>query len=454
MKRVLVANRGEIACRILRTCRRLGLETIAVYSEADAAALHVSLADSALPIGPAAPAQSYLAAERILGAACSSGADAIHPGYGFLSENEDFARAVQVAGMRWIGPDPKTIEDMGDKERARLLAKAAGVPVLPGSARFAPGDSAGLEDAARAVGFPLLVKASAGGGGIGMRRVDRMDELTSAVESTQGMATRAFGDGTVYFERYIAKARHVEVQVFGFGDGRAVHLHERDCSIQRRFQKVVEETPAPRLAQATREAMLKAAVALAVQERYRGAGTIEFVLDAQTEAFYFLEMNTRIQVEHPITEMVTGLDLVEMQIALAAGAPHPVRAQSDVKASGHAIECRLYAERPAKNFLPSPGLLSRFEIDESGLQVRVDTGVRSGDRITHFYDPMIAKLIVHGSNRADAIERMLETLGSIRIEGIETNLAFLQRVIGHAAFRAAEVSTGFIDQHKAELLSP
>jgi 3-methylcrotonyl-CoA carboxylase alpha subunit len=452
MKRILVANRGEIACRILRTCKRLGLETVAVHSEADAGALHVTLADHAVPIGGPPPAESYLVGERIVAAAQATGADGIHPGYGFLSENEDFARAVQAAGIRWIGPDPKSIEDMGDKERARLLAKAAGVPVLPGSARFAPGDVAGIEEAARDVGFPLLVKASAGGGGIGMRRVDRPEDLTQAVEATQTMAARAFADGTVYLERYIAEARHVEVQVFGFGDGHAVHLNERDCSIQRRFQKIVEETPAPRLSAATREAMCQAAAALCAQERYRGAGTVEFVLDVETERFYFLEMNTRIQVEHPVTEMVTGLDLVEMQIRLASGQPLPIRSQTDVKASGHSIECRIYAERPAKGFLPAPGVLGRFDLPPASNSVRIDTGVRAGDRVTHFYDPMIAKVIVLGADRGAAIEHMLATLAEIHIEGVDTNLAFLQKVIAHEAFRGGAVRTGFVDRFKRELL--
>jgi 3-methylcrotonyl-CoA carboxylase alpha subunit len=452
MKRILVANRGEIACRILRTCKRLGLETVAVHSEADAEAMHAQMADQAVPIGGSPPAESYLLGERIVAAARAAGADGIHPGYGFLSENEDFARAVQAAGIGWIGPDPKSIEDMGDKERARLLAKAAGVPVLPGSARFAPGDTAGMDEAAREVGFPLLVKASAGGGGIGMRRIDRLEDLAQAVESTQTMAARAFGDGTVYLERYIAEARHVEVQVFGFGDGHAVHLNERDCSIQRRFQKIVEESPAPQLSAATREAMCQAAVALCAQERYRGAGTVEFVLDIETERFYFLEMNTRIQVEHPVTEMVTGLDLVEMQIRLAAGEPLPVRAQTDVKAAGHSIECRIYAERPAKGFLPAPGVLGRFDLPPASGSVRIDTGVRAGDRVTHFYDPMIAKVIVLGADRGAAIERMLGTLAAVAIEGVDTNLAFLQKVIGHAAFRAGDVRTGFVDRFKKELL--
>ena len=453
MKRLLVANRGEIACRILRTCKRLGLETVAVHSEADATSLHVSLAGQSVLIGGSPPAQSYLVGEKILEAARSASADAIHPGYGFLSENEDFARLVMGAGLVWIGPDPKTIEDMGDKERARLLAISAGLPVLPGSARFAPGDVAGLGEAAQEVGFPLLVKASAGGGGIGMRRVDRPEDLAPAVDSTQAMAGRAFGDGTVYLERYIAEARHVEVQVFGFGDGHAVHIHERDCSIQRRFQKIIEESPAPGLPAATRTAMCEAAVALCKQERYRSAGTIEFVLDVQTQRFYFLEMNTRIQVEHPVTEMVSGLDLVELQIRLAGGEPLPVRSQADVRTSGHSIECRLYAERPAKGFLPAPGVLSRFDVPDGQPSVRLDTGVRNGDRITHFYDPMIAKVIVHGADRDAAIARMHAALAAIAIEGVETNLGFLRKVLGHPAFRAGEVRTGFVDRYKKDLLS-
>jgi 3-methylcrotonyl-CoA carboxylase alpha subunit len=452
MKRVLVANRGEIACRILRSCKTLGLETVAVHSEADAGAMHVALADQTVAIGAPPPSQSYLLGDRIVAAARASGADGVHPGYGFLSENEDFARAVQAAGLTWIGPDPKSIEDMGDKERARAIAKAAGVPVLPGSPRFTPGSNAGIDAAAKEVGFPLLVKASAGGGGIGMRRVDRPEELAAAVESTQAMAARAFGDGTVYLERYISEARHVEVQVFGFGDGRSIHLYERDCSTQRRFQKIVEESPAPGIPAATREAMCAAAAALCAQERYRGAGTIEYVLDCETRKFYFLEMNTRIQVEHPVTEMVTGLDLVAMQIILADGGDPAVIGQSDVKASGHSIECRLYAERPAKGFLPAPGVLTRFDVPAPDAQVRIDTGVRAGDRITHFYDPMIAKLIVHGADRASAIARMQEALAATVIEGLDTNLPFLLKVLGHPAFRAGDVRTGFIERYKADLL--
>jgi 3-methylcrotonyl-CoA carboxylase alpha subunit len=452
VKKVLIANRGEIACRIIRSCKALGLATVAVHSDADAQARHVAEADEAFSLGGSAPLESYLKVERVLEAARATGADAVHPGYGFLAENDAFARAVQAAGMVWVGPTPDSIVDMGDKERARLLAKAAGVPILPGSARFAPGDDAGLAEAGEAVGFPLLVKAAAGGGGIGMRRVERAEDLAAAVAATQGMAQRAFGDGTVYLERYIARARHVEVQVFGFGDGQAIHVHERDCSIQRRFQKIVEESPAPGLPASVRDAMFAAAVALSRQERYRGAGTVEFVVDADTFEFFFLEMNTRIQVEHPVSEMNTGLDLVGMQLQLAGGMPVAVREQAGVVARGHAIECRLYAERPAKGFLPSTGTLTRLRMPEADDSLRIDCGVREGDKVTHFYDPMIAKVIAHGADRAAAIERMLAALEAIEVEGVETNRAFLLRAIAHPAFREGRVSTGFVDQHKSDLI--
>ena len=452
MNRVLIANRGEIACRIQRTCKRLGLETVAIYSDADAGAMHVAMADRAVAIGESPPARSYLVAEKIIAAARHAEADAIHPGYGFLAENAEFARAVKAAGIAWIGPEPKSIEDMGDKERARILAKAAGVPVLPGSPRFEPEALGNISSAAMEIGFPLLVKAAAGGGGIGMRRVDRLDDLDAAVKSAREMATRAFGVGTIYLERFIAEARHVEVQVFGFGEGRAIHLFERDCSTQRRFQKIIEESRAPELSPAMREDMCRAAVALCARERYRGAGTIEFVVDMDASEFYFLEMNTRIQVEHPVTEMVTGVDLVEMQIRLASGERFPVDSQDDLSASGHAIECRIYAERPDKGFLPAPGVLTTFRMPALDSKVRVDTGVRSGDRITHFYDPMIAKVIVSDCDREAARARMQAALAEITVEGVDTNLAFLKRILSHPAFRAGEVRTGFIERHGAELL--
>jgi 3-methylcrotonyl-CoA carboxylase alpha subunit len=451
MRTLLVANRGEIACRVIRAARALGLRTVAVYSAADANAQHVALADAAVAIGGPKPADSYLRIPAILQAVSETGADAVHPGYGFLAENPEFARAIESAGLLWVGPDPKSMEDMGDKERARLLAKAAGVPVLPGSARFAVGELGGLEDAANDVGYPLLVKASAGGGGIGMRLVGGEAELRKTVEATRGMAARAFGDGTVFLERYVTHARHVEIQVFGDGQGHAVHCFERECSIQRRFQKLIEESPSPGVSETVRAAMAQAAVALARQERYRSAGTIEFVLDDDTGKFYFLEMNTRIQVEHPVTEMLTGLDLVGMQMRLAMGELPPLR-QDSISADGHAIEVRICAENPAKMFLPSPGRITRMVLPPAADGVRVDSGVREGDTVTPYYDSMLAKLIVHAPTRDAAIGSMLAALGRTEIEGIATNIAFLRRVIDHPAFRAGRTLTGFVETHKAELI--
>ncbi|OWT59130.1 acetyl-CoA carboxylase biotin carboxylase subunit [Candidimonas nitroreducens] len=453
MKKVLIANRGEIACRIIRSCRRLGIQTVAVYSEVDADSKHVVEADEAYALQGKSATESYLRVDHILEAARRSGADGIHPGYGFLAENAEFARQVERAGIVWIGPTPDSICSMGDKERARLLAEAAGVPVLPGSTRFAVGDTDHIIGAAASVGFPLLVKAAAGGGGIGMRRVDRQEDLLAVVKATQQMAERSFGDGTVYLERYVSPARHVEVQVFGFGDGRAIHLHERDCSIQRRFQKIIEESPAPGIPIDVRERMLQAALSLCRQERYRGAGTVEFVVDARTFEFFFLEMNTRIQVEHPVTEMVAGVDLVAMQLQLAAQQPLAVVNQIDIQTSGHSIECRLYAERPSKNFLPSTGILEKLRFPTTNETFRLECGVREGDRVTHFYDPMIGKIICHGADRPSALRRMLEVLAQIEIEGVQTNIDFLMKTVSHEAFKTGMVSTSFIEEWKSELLS-
>ena len=450
MTKILIANRGEIACRIIRAAKELGLSTVAVHSEADAGSLHVALADEAVAIGPSAPRESYLVAERILEACKTTGADAVHPGYGFLAENADFARAVEAAGLIFVGPSPDAIERMGDKARARETAVAAGVPVLPGSPRFATGVVEGTEEAAGKVGFPLLVKASAGGGGIGMRRVDRMDDLAAAVATTQELAARAFGDGTVYLERFVPRARHIEVQVFGLGDGHAVHLFERDCSLQRRFQKVVEESPAVRLPAAIRARMCDAAAELARSVSYRGAGTVEFVVDTQTDEFFFLEMNTRIQVEHPVTEMVTGTDLVGLQLKLALGQLE-AGDLPEIRSDGHAIECRIYAEDPARNFLPSPGLLKCFRMPAASEHVRIDTGVREGDSITPFYDPMIAKLICRGSDRASAIEAALRALEDVRIDGVRTNVEFLKAALAHPGFVAGDIHTGFLAEHGAVL---
>jgi acetyl/propionyl-CoA carboxylase alpha subunit len=451
VKKVLVANRGEIACRVIRACRKLGLSSVAVYSDADEHALHVQLADEAVAVGKPQAQESYLQVDRILEAAKRSGAEAIHPGYGFLSESAAFAQAVLDADLVWIGPSPRVIESMGDKGRARLLAAQCDIPVLAGTGRF---DESALEDIVAAgdkVGFPLLVKASAGGGGIGMRRVDDAASLRATAMATQSMAARSFGDGSIYLERYVPVARHIELQVFGFGDRSAVHFYDRDCSTQRRFQKVIEEGPAPGLPAAVREQMAEAALRLCTSQHYEGAGTVEFIVDARTFDFYFLEMNTRIQVEHAVTEMNTGHDLVALQIEYARGAIDRI-GQDTIAIHGHSIECRIYAENPGRQFLPSPGPLTRYRLPSESPALRIDTGYREGDRVTHFYDPMLAKFIAHGSDREGAIDTLIDALRRTQIEGVATNLAFLEATLLHPRFRAGDVSTAFINEHKAELL--
>lgn len=450
-EKILIANRGEIACRILASCHRLGLKGVAVYSEADAQLRHVEEADEAYGIGGPRAQDSYLRIDHLLTVAAESGAQAVHPGYGFLSENAAFAEAVDAAGLVWIGPKPHAMRDMGDKQRARDIALAAGVPVVPGSRRFEAGDNAGLDEAAQTVGFPLLVKAAAGGGGIGMRRVDRPEQLAEIAVATQSMAGKAFGNGAIFLERYIPKARHVEIQVFGFGNGEAIHLYERDCSLQRRFQKVIEESPAPHLPPEVRERMCDAALALCRATKYDGAGTVEFIVDAQTFEFFFLEMNTRIQVEHPVTEMVTGRDLVAMQIEHARRTLAAV-AQSEVRSNGHAIEARLYAENPAKRFMPSPGRLDRFRPSQDD-GIRIDAGYREGDTITPFYDPLIAKIIAWGENRDTARARLMAALRAFDVDGIRTNKDFLIACLADDVFAAGDVSTGFIDQRLETLLA-
>ncbi|MCE8042311.1 ATP-grasp domain-containing protein [Halomonas daqingensis] len=452
MNKVLIANRGEIACRIIKSCRKLGLTSVAVYSEADAEALHVKMADEAYPVGPASAKESYLVADKVLKVALDSGAHFVHPGYGFLSESSRFARAVEDAGLTWVGPSPQSIDDMGDKERAREIAKAAGVPILPGSPRFDVGELNTIEQAGEAVGYPLLVKASAGGGGIGMRLVERPEQLLEIAQATQSMAEKAFGDGTIFLERFIANARHVEVQVFGFGNGEAIHLYERDCSLQRRYQKVIEESTAPGLPEAVREKMVSVAASLCQHQKYSGAGTVEFVVDADTFDFFFLEMNTRIQVEHPVTEMCTGTDLVAMQLKLAQRDLEPVK-QESITHQGHAIECRIYAENPDKNFMPSPGPLNRFKLPDEAHDTRIDCGFQEGDKVTFFYDPMIAKVICHAETRKQAIERMLQALDEIEIEGVKTNTKFLISCLKDKSFVSGKVSTGFIDKRLPELIN-
>ncbi len=451
--KLLVANRAEIACRIIRAAKSLGLRTVAVYSEVDAELPHVAMADEAYPIGPARPAESYLDRAKLFDVARRAGANLIHPGYGFLSENASFAADCAQAGLVFVGPPPEVITAMGDKERARRTAAQAGVPVLPGTDKLAD-DASAVAAAAQRVGFPLLVKASAGGGGIGMRLVDRPEALEAAVQSTRSLAQKAFGDGSIYLERLVTRARHVEIQVFGFGNGEAVHLFERDCSLQRRHQKVIEEARAPGLRSEVAARIADAAVQLCVASRYAGAGTVEFLVDAETQDFYFLEMNTRIQVEHPVTEMITGLDLVAAQIrfALGDGALQSELSPSRIVAAGHAIEARVYAENPAKNFMPSPGPLRTLELPAAA-GVRVECGFRHGNSVTPFYDPMLMKVIAHGDSREHAAWRLDAALQALRIEGVAHNVSYLRACLRHPEFVAGSVHTGLLGQRHAELVA-
>ncbi|MBR0664496.1 acetyl-CoA carboxylase biotin carboxylase subunit [Roseomonas hellenica] len=444
-RRILIANRGEIACRVIRTARRLGIAAVAVHSDADAAALHVRMADAAYAIGPAPPRESYLRIDAIIDAARRAGAEAIHPGYGFLSENADFAEACAAAGIVFIGPPPSAIRAMGSKSAAKALMERAGVPLVPGY-HGEDQDAAHLAAEAAAIGFPVLIKASAGGGGRGMRVVADAAAFPEALAAAQREAGAAFGDDRVLVEKYLARPRHIEIQVFADSHGKTVSLFERDCSIQRRHQKVVEEAPAPGLDAAERAAMGEAAVAAARAVGYVGAGTVEFI--AEHGRFYFMEMNTRLQVEHPVTECVTGLDLVEWQLRVAAGEALPA---APVAPQGHAIEVRICAEDPARDFLPATGTIQHLREPEGA---RIDTGVRQGDAITPYYDSMIAKLIVHGADRAEALRRLDTALGGYEIAGPATNLGLLRRIISHPDFAAGGVDTGFIATRAATLLAP
>ena len=458
--KILIANRGEIACRVAATCRRLGVKSVAVYSDADADAKHVAACDEAVHIGEAAAAQSYLRIERIIAAARATGAQAIHPGYGFLSENEAFARACDEAGIVFIGPPVGAIAAMGSKAAAKALMQAASVPLVPGY-HGDDQDPALLQREADAMGYPVLLKASAGGGGKGMRVVERSEDFAAALASCKREAASSFGNDRVLIEKYLQRPRHVEVQVFADKHGGAVYLFDRDCSVQRRHQKVLEEAPAPGLDAGVRRAMGEAAVAAARAVQYVGAGTVEFIMTGAH--FYFMEMNTRLQVEHPVTEMVTGLDLVEWQLRVAAGEPLPLD-QSQLAVQGHALEARIYAESPARGFLPSTGTLKHlrmpegveFAIGEAGQRaaVRIDSGVREGDTITPFYDPMIAKLIVHGSTREDALARMQRALEACEVVGPHTNVEFLHRLVTCEPFAAADLDTGLIERHHDALFAP
>jgi 3-methylcrotonyl-CoA carboxylase alpha subunit len=439
---ILIANRGEIACRIIATCRRLGIRTIAVYSDADARSRHVRLADAALHIGPAPARESYLAIDRVIDAARQSGARAIHPGYGFLAENADFADACMAAGIVFIGPPSAAIRAMGSKAAAKALMRAAGVPLTPGY-DGANQDAAFQQDQADAIGYPVMIKASAGGGGKGMRRVETRDRFQAALASCKREAAAAFGDDSVLIEKYVVAPRHVEVQVFGDTRGNLASLFERDCSVQRRHQKVLEEAPAPLITLSQREALGKAARDAARAVGYVGAGTVEFLFDGR--AFYFMEMNTRLQVEHPVTEMITGLDLVEWQLRVAAGEPLPLK-QEQLEMQGHAIEARIYAEDPAHDFLPSIGKLVHLRSPAGLKHVRIDTGVEQGDTITPFYDPMIAKLIVWDETRELAVERMGRALTEYQIVGVTNNVAFLRRLVTSPSFASARLDTGLIER--------
>jgi len=439
IQRIFVANRGEIAVRILRTCRTLGIETVLGVSEADRESLGARMADRVLCLGPAQPAQSYLRVDTVVQAALGSECDAIHPGYGFLSERADLARLCEAEGVIFIGPTADQIEAVGDKLRARAAAEAAGVPVIPGGSAGSPEDAGLLADT---IGMPLLVKAAGGGGGRGMKLVEHAADLAATMDMASAEAEAAFGDARVYLERYVRSGRHIEVQLLGDGEGRVIHLGERDCSVQRRYQKLVEETPAPHLPPATRAAMHEAAVRFAARLSYRGAGTVEFLYDVPRDAFYFLEMNARIQVEHPVTEKVTGIDLVAEQIAIADGRGLGV-SQADVMCDGAAIECRINAEDPDRDFAPSPGTVSEAHWPQ-GEGIRVDTHVVDGARIPPFYDSMIAKVIAHGADRAAALARLRTALTEVRIAGVTTNLAFQQAVLADPDFAAGGVDTGFL----------
>ncbi|MGY6252833.1 acetyl/propionyl/methylcrotonyl-CoA carboxylase subunit alpha [Paraburkholderia caledonica] len=462
--KILIANRGEIACRVAATCKRLGIASVAVYSDADADAKHVSACDEAVHIGGATAAESYLRVARIIEAARATGAQAVHPGYGFLSENEDFAHACEAAGIVFIGPPVEAIAAMGSKAAAKALMHAAAVPLVPGY----HGDDQNpelLHREADAIGYPVLLKASAGGGGKGMRVVERSEDFLAALASCKREAASSFGNDRVLIEKYLTRPRHVEVQVFADRHGGAVYLFDRDCSVQRRHQKVLEEAPAPGLSAQIKREMGEAAVAAARAVNYVGAGTVEFIMTA-TGDFYFMEMNTRLQVEHPVTEMITGQDLVEWQLRVAAGQPLPLT-QDQLKIDGHAIEARIYAEHPARGFLPSTGTLKHLRMPE-GVEfaihagagesrkapVRIDSGVREGDTITPFYDPMIAKLIVHGATREEALARMSRALHACEVVGPHTNVEFLQRIVESEPFATGDLDTGLIERHHEALFAP
>ena len=446
MKKILIANRGEIACRIIKSCKKLNLHSIAVYSDADEKSKHVKLANEAVHIGNSKAQESYLSSKNILSAALKYKADAIHPGYGFLSENAEFAQNVIDSGLVWIGPKPNSITSMGNKDVARELAIKSNLPICPGLKNDEL-DSNDLEKKCIDIGYPILIKASAGGGGIGMQIVNNFNELKSAIEKTKNLAKKAFGNSDIFLEKFIRNSRHIEIQVFGYGEKSAVHFYERDCSIQRRFQKIIEESPAPKVEQSIIKKMAEMSVNFASDQKYEGAGTIEFIYDIDQKKFYFLEMNTRIQVEHPVTEEITGVDLVELQIKYALNLDSTSILQSDISKNGNSLECRLYAEDPKKNFLPSPGKITKLRFPEVNKDIRLDIGVDEGDEISFYYDPMIAKIISKGVSRAEVIKKMKNFLEKMEIEGIKTNKSFLIEVLKNKSFEEAKFNTKFIENN-------
>ena len=446
MKKILIANRGEIACRIIESCKKLNIHSIAVYSDIDKKSKHVRLADEAIHIGNSKAQESYLSSRKIINAALKVKADAIHPGYGFLSENAEFAQNIIDAGLIWIGPKPNSITSMGNKDIARELAIKSNLPICPGL-KNDDLNSNDLEKKCTNIGYPILIKASAGGGGIGMQIVNNFNELKSAVDKTKNLAKKAFGNSDIFLEKFIRNSRHIEIQVFGYGEKSAVHFYERDCSIQRRFQKIIEESPAPKVDQSIIKKMAEMSVKFASDQKYEGAGTIEFIYDIDQKKFYFLEMNTRIQVEHPVTEEITGVDLVELQIKYALNLDSTRVLQNEITKKGNSLECRLYAEDPKKNFLPSPGKISKLRLPDVTKDIRIDIGVGEGDEISFYYDPMIAKIIAKGENRYETIKKMKSFLESFEIDGIKTNKTFLIEVLKNKSFEEAKFNTKFIENN-------
>jgi 3-methylcrotonyl-CoA carboxylase alpha subunit len=450
---LLIANRGEIACRIAKTAKEMGIRTVSVHSEADAGARHVRLCDRSIFIGNGAATANYLNIDTIIAAARENGVDAIHPGYGFLSESEELAVRCAREGITFVGPDPEVISAMGDKDRARQIAKSAGVPIMRGSSRMEELNPLALTAAANEIGYPLLVKAVAGGGGIGLRPVENAGELDSAAASTHQLAKRSFGNGSIYLERLVPRARHIEVQIFGFGDGEAIHLYDRECSVQRRYQKIIEEARAPNVSEEIRIEMAKTAIALARSCAYSGAGTVEFLYDEVSEEYFFIEMNTRLQVEHPVTEEITGIDLVKWQLLQAFDKAELASKRTKTKtATGHAIELRVCAEKPERKFLPSPGLLTKVVLPRND-GIRIDSGYETGDVVPSLYDNLIMKIIAHSADRLGAIALLKEALRSITIEGVSTNLAFLDAIIEHPDFIGGRIHTKFVEQNMTTFFS-